>query len=460
MDRGGIGNKEKENMKTLEQFRLEVAGAQKAYKQGMQKDRIIDEAQVQKKKSLSVPDQHRKKIALQTLKMSDSGARIMGGMSKDEARSYLKSIGHQGKIDEDSKDLLPANELGTSKKSDPKKRKDLPSVGLKGGSRRLTFKKRKDLDAVDIKEMTKVVPSKPGKQSDYIPPEKLSKVKKPEEEQITERRMHDDDDEHDHKKKDKERSKDRRGERSRKYAARDDFDYHGAPLSEGMSHEARELTLYADNDGDLYRQNRHPLLKNLAKKQAKGVYNPDLATKLWKHHATLAAQKYAKEHGDGRAWHHMFNTAHRHEAAVHWEKTHRDELKDHLKEEVTVRGQTFNKKTGEWDVKEKTYKVKGKNLSRALKFGLKKVQKEFPGHKEYEANIKEEILQELSSKMLANYVTKSRSHSKAMSDAALSNMARDGVKKASKTNQRIYDNRKIGETRAKAKIVSRAFASK
>jgi hypothetical protein len=45
-------------------------------------------------KTLSVPEQHRKKIAINTLKMSDAGARIMGGMTKEEARNFLKEIGY------------------------------------------------------------------------------------------------------------------------------------------------------------------------------------------------------------------------------------------------------------------------------------------------------------------------------------------------------------------------------
>lgn len=45
-------------------------------------------------KTLDVPDKHRKKIAIDTLKMSDSGAKIAGGMTKDEARKFLKSIGY------------------------------------------------------------------------------------------------------------------------------------------------------------------------------------------------------------------------------------------------------------------------------------------------------------------------------------------------------------------------------
>ena len=44
--------------------------------------------------SLSVPDRHRLSIALKTLKMNDTMANVMGGMSKAEARSFLKSIGY------------------------------------------------------------------------------------------------------------------------------------------------------------------------------------------------------------------------------------------------------------------------------------------------------------------------------------------------------------------------------
>ena len=46
------------------------------------------------KVALDVFQQHQKKIAISTLKMSDMGANIMGGMSKDEARAFLKSIGY------------------------------------------------------------------------------------------------------------------------------------------------------------------------------------------------------------------------------------------------------------------------------------------------------------------------------------------------------------------------------
>lgn len=45
-------------------------------------------------KNLDVFGKHQKAIALKTLKMSDVGANIMGGMTKEEAREFLKSIGY------------------------------------------------------------------------------------------------------------------------------------------------------------------------------------------------------------------------------------------------------------------------------------------------------------------------------------------------------------------------------
>lgn len=38
---------------------------------------------------LTVPEKHRLKIARATLKMTDVGAKIMGGMTKDEAREVI-----------------------------------------------------------------------------------------------------------------------------------------------------------------------------------------------------------------------------------------------------------------------------------------------------------------------------------------------------------------------------------
>jgi hypothetical protein len=41
---------------------------------------------------MTVPQKHQFKIAKQTLRYSDVGALIMGGMTKDEAREFLVRI--------------------------------------------------------------------------------------------------------------------------------------------------------------------------------------------------------------------------------------------------------------------------------------------------------------------------------------------------------------------------------
>ena len=43
-------------------------------------------------KNLTVPEQHQLKIAKDTLKMSDVGARIMGGPTKEQAREIIKKL--------------------------------------------------------------------------------------------------------------------------------------------------------------------------------------------------------------------------------------------------------------------------------------------------------------------------------------------------------------------------------
>jgi len=44
------------------------------------------------KRHLTVPEQHQLKIARRTMQMSDVGARIMGGMTKAEARTVIKKL--------------------------------------------------------------------------------------------------------------------------------------------------------------------------------------------------------------------------------------------------------------------------------------------------------------------------------------------------------------------------------
>lgn len=67
--------------------------------------------------------------------------------------------------------------------------------------------------------------------------------------------------------------------------------------------EAHELELYAENTSSLYPQ-KLDIIKNLQRKMDKGIYDPNLAWRLWLYWIDRAAQQYAKENGG--VWFQMF----------------------------------------------------------------------------------------------------------------------------------------------------------
>jgi hypothetical protein len=90
---------------------------------------------------------------------------------------------------------------------------------------------------------------------------------------------------------------------------------------------AHELDLYISNDAQLHRQMLVPILNNLARKSKKGVYNVDLAVKLWGYLMKAGADKYAKEFGSrGDTGSKMFNAATRHLAAKGFEEAYRGQV--------------------------------------------------------------------------------------------------------------------------------------
>jgi hypothetical protein len=83
-----------------------------------------------------------------------------------------------------------------------------------------------------------------------------------------------------------------------------------------MSDEARELKLFIENDGDLYRQQGQPILKNLTVKKAQGKYDSAKAVKLYMYLMDNGAKKYFKQFGSpGMKWMDMFPKKARLEAA-------------------------------------------------------------------------------------------------------------------------------------------------
>lgn len=84
--------------------------------------------------------------------------------------------------------------------------------------------------------------------------------------------------------------------------------------------ESRELVLYATNTGELYRGQTAAVIKNLAKKVKRGIYDKEKAIDLWYSVATTASNLYKKEFG------YSFSVGDRFTAAV--------ELEDYYKEEI------------------------------------------------------------------------------------------------------------------------------
>jgi len=100
------------------------------------------------------------------------------------------------------------------------------------------------------------------------------------------------------------------------------------PLAEEESDEdeVRELVLFIDSDAGLYQQQGAPIMRNLSRKWDKGIYDHDLAQKLWYYLAVNGAKKYGQEHGTGNGLK-MFSPAVRRAAAKEMADNWMTELK-------------------------------------------------------------------------------------------------------------------------------------
>lgn len=82
-----------------------------------------------------------------------------------------------------------------------------------------------------------------------------------------------------------------------------------------LSVGARELKLFIENDGALYRQQGLPIIKNLTAKKASGTYDHALAAKLYLYYVDAGAKKYAKDFGESKEWNKLFPKPDREAAA-------------------------------------------------------------------------------------------------------------------------------------------------
>ena len=93
--------------------------------------------------------------------------------------------------------------------------------------------------------------------------------------------------------------------------------------------EVRELTYYAINHGELYRQRTTSVLENLARKALKGAYDADKAVTAWRHVADDAAKRYSKEHGPC-----TFPPATRHAVAVSLRAYYTEALREKVEQRI------------------------------------------------------------------------------------------------------------------------------
>jgi len=61
--------------------------------------------------------------------------------------------------------------------------------------------------------------------------------------------------------------------------------------------ERREIELFTSNHAQIYRQRIQPIIKNLARKKAKGTYDDKLAIKAWTYAVNDGIKAYNKEFG-------------------------------------------------------------------------------------------------------------------------------------------------------------------
>lgn len=75
--------------------------------------------------------------------------------------------------------------------------------------------------------------------------------------------------------------------------------------------ESRELAVYIENTGELYRKSIAPTIKNLAKKYEKGIFDTEKALTVFYKIATEGAKMYAKEYANANKWNRIFSVTDR-----------------------------------------------------------------------------------------------------------------------------------------------------
>jgi len=92
--------------------------------------------------------------------------------------------------------------------------------------------------------------------------------------------------------------------------------------------DAQDLFLYICNTAELYHKLTQPIIANLKRKVAKGVYDKSLALKSWKHLADEGARLYDKEFGSGGSSVTLFSPETRMEVARRLQDNYEENILD------------------------------------------------------------------------------------------------------------------------------------
>lgn len=89
---------------------------------------------------------------------------------------------------------------------------------------------------------------------------------------------------------------------------------------------ATEIDLFIENDGNLYRQQFIPIIKNIKRKIKSGKYDHKLAPKLWIYLIENGMKKYAKEFGG--TWNDLLSKQDRMKLATMYADRYYEQIQD------------------------------------------------------------------------------------------------------------------------------------
>lgn len=92
--------------------------------------------------------------------------------------------------------------------------------------------------------------------------------------------------------------------------------------------EAKSLSIFIENDTGLNARQTQSILKNLARKVAKGTFDFDKSLVLWGYLVESGAKKYTKDMGGGSKWFEVFDPLTRKQTAKLLAESFADEIKE------------------------------------------------------------------------------------------------------------------------------------